>query len=55
MSDHVKEIAVRLKTMREISGLTVEEMGERLTITAAEYARIRSAFFVKRLISSAFR
>ena len=42
MSDHVKEIAVRLKTMREISGLTVEEMGERLTITAAEYARMES-------------
>lgn len=42
MSDHVKEIAVRLKTMREISGLTVEEMGDRLTISAAEYARMEA-------------
>ena len=42
MSDRVREIAERLKTMREIAGLSVEELGERLTITTEAYAEMEA-------------
>ena len=42
MSDHIREIAERLKTMREIAGLSVEELGERLTIPTEKYAKMET-------------
>jgi transcriptional regulator with XRE-family HTH domain len=42
MSDHVRDIAQRLRAMREISGLSVEEVGERLTVSAKEYAEMET-------------
>lgn len=42
MSEHVKEIAERLRAMREISGLTVEEVGEKLTVKTDEYRRMET-------------
>jgi len=42
MSDHVKEIAQRLRVMREISGLSTEELGEKLTVSVNEYVRMES-------------
>ena len=42
VSEHVREIAVRLRAMREISGMTVEELGARLTISAQEYAEMET-------------
>ena len=42
MSDHVREIAGRLREMREIAGLSVEEVGERLTVTTEQYKMMES-------------
>ncbi|MBR4940802.1 MAG: cupin domain-containing protein [Clostridia bacterium] len=42
MSEHVREIAGRLREMREIAGLSVEEVGERLTITTEKYRTMES-------------
>jgi mannose-6-phosphate isomerase-like protein (cupin superfamily) len=42
MSDHVRDIARRLREMREISGLSVEEVGEKLTISTEEYKKIET-------------
>lgn len=42
MSERVREIAERLKEMREIAGLSVEEVGSRLTITTEKYRTIES-------------
>lgn len=37
MSNEIKEIAQRMKALREIDGLTQQEMAERLDIPAADY------------------
>ncbi len=42
MSERVREIAERLKEMREIAGLSVEELGEKLTITTEKYREMES-------------
>ena len=42
MSERVREIAGRLREMREIAGLSVEEVGERLTVTTEQYKTMES-------------
>ncbi|MBO4383200.1 MAG: helix-turn-helix transcriptional regulator [Clostridia bacterium] len=42
MSGHVREIAERLREMREIAGLSVEEAGEKLTVGAEQYREMES-------------
>ena len=42
MSERVREIAERLKEMREIAGLSVEEVGSRLTVTTEKYRDMES-------------
>lgn len=42
MPEHVKEIAERLKAMRDISGCTVADMADKLGIPASEYEKMES-------------
>ncbi|MBE6936978.1 MAG: cupin domain-containing protein [Ruminococcaceae bacterium] len=42
MSERVREIAGRLREMREIAGLSVEEVGQKLTITTEKYRTMES-------------
>ncbi len=42
MSDQVKQIAMRIQDLREISGYTVEQVAEHTGVTAEEYATYES-------------
>ncbi len=42
MSDSVKQIAMRIKDLREISDYTVERMAEALSVSAEEYRKYES-------------
>ncbi len=42
MSEHIQNIAARIRELREISGYTMEEMAQMLSISAYEYAAYES-------------
>ncbi|NLG26238.1 MAG: cupin domain-containing protein [Clostridiales bacterium] len=42
MSEHIREIAERLRTMRDIIGIGVEELVSQLSITAEQYREIET-------------
>ncbi len=42
MSEHVREIAQRLREMREIAELSIEQVVTKLSVTVEEYARMES-------------